>query len=142
MTYAPSLGGNGEEKTHKKPANPGRPRKPEEIWDLIIQMAQDTGRGFQAHNLEVVDSNPAPATSKPESQTKTAHGLTQQADGICLGFSRSNAIICNDLRQSACLSLLISSPSRDISPRREICLRYPVLGANSLCLSFAGHFGL
>jgi putative transposase len=37
---------NGEE-LKRKPCKPGRPRKPEEIRDLIVQMAKDTGWGYR-----------------------------------------------------------------------------------------------
>jgi putative transposase len=36
-----------ETKTAAKPPKPGRPRKPEEIRELILQMARDTGWGYR-----------------------------------------------------------------------------------------------
>jgi putative transposase len=36
-----------EERPKAKPVKPGRPRKPEEIRELIIQMAKDTGWGYR-----------------------------------------------------------------------------------------------
>jgi len=38
---------SNEGTTRKMPAKPGRPRKPEEIRALILQMAQDTGWGYR-----------------------------------------------------------------------------------------------
>lgn len=88
----------------------------------------------EAHNLEVVGSNPAPATCFDGSETRVPSGYTKGRHLRVTAFSRSIASCGNDFEHCRPSQSLRLAPPRDILSRQAIRFPTPLSPETLGCL--------